>query len=54
MKKWQVNFFDKYSSETRSLTVDADNEEQAESKACIEADNLGWANNFKLADAEEL
>ena len=52
--KWRVNFFDKYSSETRSLTVNADNEDEAESKAEIEADNLGWPNNFKLADAEEL
>jgi hypothetical protein len=52
--KWRVNFFDKNSSETRSITVDADNEEQAELKACIEVNNLGWANNFKLADAEEL
>jgi hypothetical protein len=54
--KWRVNFFDKNSSEIRSITVtvDADNEEQAESKACRIVDNLGWANNFKLADEEEL
>jgi hypothetical protein len=52
--KWRVNFFDKNSSETRSLTVNADNEEEAESKAEIEADNLGWSNNFKIADAEKL
>jgi len=50
--KWRVNFFDKNGDETRSLTVDADTEDAAESAAEAEADSRGWPQWFKIADAE--
>ena len=54
MKKYKVNFFDKNGTETRSVTVDANNEDQAEDMACEYAENEGWSKNFKVADAEEI
>ena len=50
--KWRVNFFDKHGDETRSLTVDADTEKEADQVAADEADSRGWPQCFKVADAE--
>ena len=49
---WRVNFFDRHGDETRSLTVDADSEDTAESAAEEEANSQGWPQCFKIADAE--
>lgn len=54
MKKYRVHFFDKASSETRSLEVYANNEEEAEIKAEEEADRMEWPKSFKISEAEEL
>ena len=51
---WKVNFFDKHGDETRSLVVVADSEDAAEEAAAAEADRRGWAQCFKVADAEPL
>jgi len=50
--KWRVNFFDKDGDETRSLTVDAGDEDGAETAGEAEADRRGWSDSFKVADAE--
>ena len=52
--KYRVHFFDKNGTETRSLVVDADNEETAELLAVKEADASQWPTSFKLADVEEI
>ena len=52
--KYRANFYDKYSDETRSLTVEADDEDSAEDKACEKANSLNWPSGFRLADVEEL
>lgn len=52
--EWRVNFFDKNSTETRSLIVTADNEEDAEADAVFEADARGWPESFRLGDAEQI
>lgn len=51
MKKWQVLFYDKHSEETRTLQVEADCEEDAEEKACKEADSCCWSQSFRVGDA---
>lgn len=50
--KWKVHFFDKHGDETRTLTVDADTEDAAEFAAATKADESGWPQYFKVADAE--
>ena len=50
--QYRVNFFDKHGDETRTLTVDAANEDNAEEAAAAEADARGWPASFKVADAE--
>lgn len=54
MKNYRVNFMDKHSDETRSITVQAENEDDAETKACERADNEKWDDSFKVLDAEEI
>lgn len=51
---WLVNFFDKHGTETRTLTVAAETEDDAESKAAEEADAAGWSRSFKVADAQPI
>lgn len=52
--KFRVNFLDKNSDETRSLVVDAANEDCAEEEGEREADRRGWPSSFRVADAEEV
>lgn len=52
--KWRVNFFDKHSNETRTLTVEATDENNAETKGESEADAKGWPKSFKISDVEEI
>lgn len=52
--KYKANFFDKNSDETRTLTVHAKTEDEAETKAEDEADARQWPRSFKLADVEEI
>jgi len=54
MARYRANFFDKNGDESRSFTVEADSEQQAEDKATAEADKRGWPNSFKLGDVEEV
>lgn len=51
-KSYIVHFHDKHSSETRTLTVPALSEEDAEQVASVEADKLGWPHSFKVDSAE--
>jgi hypothetical protein len=53
-KRWRANFFDKNGDETRSLTVVALTDEEAEALAEKEADRRKWPSSFKLADVEEI
>jgi len=50
--KWRVNFFDKDGDEMRSLTVDAGDEDGAETAGEAETDRRSWPDSFKVADAE--
>jgi len=54
MTRYRANFYDKNSDETRTLTVEAPNEDKAEDAACTEADKRGWSNSFRLGDVEEV
>ena len=54
MKRWRVHFYEKNGDETRSLVVDAVDEEDAESQGELEANNRGWPSTFKVSGAELL
>ena len=54
LKKFKVHFFDKHGTETRTLEVSANSENEAEEKGVEEADRLGWPKQFKLLEAEEI
>lgn len=49
--RYQVNFYDKNGTETRGLVVEANSDDDAEDKACLEADSKGWTDSFKILDA---
>jgi hypothetical protein len=51
---WKVNFFDKNSDETRTLTVEASDDMEAEEIAENKANELGWNRSFRIADAQEI
>ena len=52
MKRYCANFFDKNGDETRSITVEASSNVEAEEKAIKEADNRKWPESFRLGDVE--
>ena len=52
--KWRVNFFDKNGDETRSLEVEADDEDAAEMAGETEANLREWPISFKILDAEKI
>jgi len=54
MKKYRANFYDSTSDEMRNITVEAENEQQAEDIACARADEQEWPNHFRLGDVEEI
>jgi hypothetical protein len=45
---------DKHSSETRSVVVEAIDEDDAENKGIDEAEQLNWPDCFRLLDAVEV
>jgi hypothetical protein len=53
-RRYRVNFYDKNSTETRSLTVEAENEVLAEDRAQEQAKAADWPSSFVLSDSEEL
>lgn len=52
--QWKVNFCDKHGDETRSLIINAKNELDAVDFAAQKADDIGWSQSFKVADAEKV
>jgi len=53
MKKWRIHFFEKYGSETRSMLVEAEDEETAEEKAVEHADSHEGPKSLMVGDIEE-
>jgi hypothetical protein len=51
---WRVTFMDKHSSETRSVVVEAIDEDDAENKGIAEAERLNYPDCFRLLDAVEI
>lgn len=49
--KYRVHFYDKNGDETRSLMVEAPDQEVAEARAEEEADKRGWPSGFRVADS---
>ena len=54
MKRFQVLFCDKNSSETRQIAVEATTSEEAETKACDYADENKWPESFRVEEIEEI
>jgi hypothetical protein len=54
MSKYRVFFYDNNSDETRSITVEAANEDEAEDKAVDRVGEENWPSSFRVADAEEV
>ncbi len=52
--EWRVTFMDKHSSETRSVVVEAIDEDDAENKGIDEAERLNMPDCFRLLDAVEI